>query len=697
MTRLILSIFVPFIFSFTTLYSQTYPPAERTPLEIQKFDYTFTDDFPWLEQMSSDKTKNWVSLQNNLIDEHLKVIRKKYSSKTKIEEYDFLSTNMMPYKRGQYYYSYYRLDKAKPAHLFFRENLRDDPKELINPSKIYKNNNANITGHYPSKNSKNLAAAISLDGSDRKEIRFFDIKSKKILDDIIKDVKFSSVEWNEDKGVFYKKNNNQSVFERDSTYQLLYHKLGTPQNEDKLLFDATVSNNFFDFYTTNKELLLIEYTGEKSLNFYLASLDSDEITLEKVIENETSVNKFYNYSNGYIYYSSFSYDWGEIKAFNIKDRNEDKVIVPQLYNHLLVEAKFLGEYIVVKYKTQGRFYITVYNKEGKFVRKFDLPYNTDLKFRYYDHKNKELYVTFYSYTISYLNYKLNLETGKYGIYLNEYIEPKPSLFTFDYFETKVTTYKSRDGKDIPITIVYKKGLDLNGNNPTLLKAYGGFGVISSPEYNTGLLYFLEKGGVFAYAEIRGGGDKGKKWHKEGQGLKKMNTFNDFIDAAEYLIAENYTNPKKLAITGGSQGGLLVGTAMTRRPELFKVAIPDVGIYDMFKFYDYTIGRFHYNEYGNPEIEEDFKAMMEYSPYHNIKDDVNYPVTLIITSENDDRVPPVHSYKFAAKLQNREAQKNPIYLRTNYNSGHHGKSSTYKDYTDQKADFYNFLMYHLNQD
>lgn len=424
-------------------------------------------------------------------------------------------------------------------------------------------------------------------------------------------------------------------------------------------------------------------------------MDTEDFKLEKVIENDKSPYDILHFAKDRIYFSSIQSDWGEIKSFNIYDKKDEKVVISQLYNHLLTNTHFYQDYIIGEYKTDGRNYMIVYDSNGKFVRKFDVPHNMDFNIRYYDSEAKELYVTFYSYTISYLNYKLNLESGKTGIYLNEYIESKPSLFTFDHFETKTVTYKSRDNKDIPMTIIHKKGLKLNGNNPTLLKAYGGFGVVSGPSYDTGLLYFLEKGGVYAYAEIRGGGDKGKKWHRDGMGLKKMNTFNDFIDAAEFLIKENYTNPQKLAITGGSQGGLLVGVAMTQRPELFKVAIPEVGVFDMAKFNDYTIGRFHNDEYGNPEIEEDFNAMMLYSPFHNIKEEVNYPITLIITSENDDRVPPIHSYKFAAKLQNRASQKNPIYLKTQRNSGHYGKISNYKDQLEEKADFYNFLLYHLN--
>lgn len=324
-----------------------------------------------------------------------------------------------------------------------------------------------------------------------------------------------------------------------------------------------------------------------------------------------------------------------------------------------------------------------------------MPTGYEVELNYFDEETKDCYFGVYSYTVPYRNFKVNILEGKAQPFYSRANRPKPTLFPLDYFETKIITYKSRDNVDIPITIVHKKGVVLDGNNPTLLKAYGGFGTISGATYDTGLLYFLDKGGIFAYAEIRGGGEKGFKWHQDGRGLKKKNTFNDFIDAAEFLIKEKYTSANKLAITGGSQGGLLVGVAMTQRPELFKVAVPTMGVFDMAKFDDYTVGRFHHDEYGNPKKEQDYKYMLDYSPFHNIKDEVNYPITLIITSDNDDRVPPVHSYKFAAKLQNRAAQKNPIFLKTIPKAGHYGNFSTYDKKVQDKAEFYSFLLYHLN--
>ena len=685
-----------FLFCFLS-FSQQFPVVKKTSATITKHQISYQDDYTWLENMKSDEVKNWANAQNEVVNIHLDDIKKKYSSANKIKEYNSLSTNSLPQKKRNYFYSMYRKDKSLPSSLFYRKKLNENAIEIVNPFKIFKDENAIITNFYPSENSKLLAFETTLDGSDRKEIRFVDIDKIKIADDILTNIKFSNVAWNLDSGVFYKKNNNLDRFAKDSTYQLFYHKIGNLQKDDDLIFDTTKTESDFSFRCIQNKLFIIEVNKEETIrNYYYAALNVQPIKLEKFITDDSSNFQFLNYHDGRVYFSTKEYDWGEISSFDINNRADETIVVPQIYTHLLEDSFFYKDYIVCKYKILGKNYIIVYDKNGVFIRKFDAPYGMNFIINFLDKETKELFVTFYSYTIPYLNYKLNLETGHTNPYYNEYMVPKPTLFPFDYFETKSTTYKSRDGQDIPITIVYKKGLVLDGNNPTLLKAYGGFGVVSSPSYDTGLLYFLEKGGVFAYAEIRGGGEKGLNWHKEGRGLKKINTFNDFIDGAEYLISEKYTSSKKLAITGSSQGGTLVGVAMTKRPDLFKVVIAKMGAYDMTQFDRYSVGKFHLDEYGNPEKEEEYKSLLNYSPYNNIKEDVNYPTTLIITSENDDRVPPVHSYKFAAKLQNRNAQKNPIYLKTLSNSGHFGKISNYNDYIDEKSGFYNFLLFHLNE-
>jgi len=676
--------------------AQTGVASKKIPLKVTKFGTTFYDDYAWLENTQSPEVKDWVAAQNSLTQTQMATIKEQYSLSGKIQEYNRLSTNGLPSKKGRYFYGLYRTDKDKPSVLKISEDLSASvPIEVFNPYKVYNNSNAVVAGYKPSKNSKYVACKMSLDGSDRHEIRFVNLTDFKLAQDVLTNIKFSNMEWNGDKGLFYKKNANHNIFAQDSTYQLYYHKIGKPQDEDELLFDGTKNRSDVNFFVADNKLFVIETNAAETLrNFYYTSIDTETFILNKFISDDASDFKLLGCRNNRIYFSNKDYDWGEVRSFDLYNRNDEKALIPQIYNQLLVDTDFFDDYIVCSYKTLGNYNLKVYDKDGNFIRKFDAPPGMGFDIRFYDPQSKSLFVSFYSYTLSYHNFKLYLETGEARAYYSAYTPPKPTLFPLDYFETKTITYKSRDNKDIPITIVHKKGIVLDGNNPTLLKGYGGFGVVSGPSFDTGLLYFLEKGGVFAYAEIRGGGEKGLKWHSEGKGLKKINTFNDFIDAAEFLIAQQYTSPQKLAITGGSQGGLLVGVAMTQRPELFKVVIPQVGAFDMVKFQDFTIGKYHLDEYADANTREGFNALLAYSPYHNIKENVNYPTTLIITSENDDRVPPLHSFKFAARLQGREAQKNPVFLKTLSNAGHYGKS-TYKNRIDEKAEFFSFLLYYLN--
>ncbi len=679
------------------LFCQNFPTTKSIPKTLTKFGTSYQDDYLWLENMKSEETKSWTNAQNLVTNEHFEEIKKKYDILSKIKDYHHYSSSGLPSKKEAYYYSEYIRDKDKPSNLFYRKNLNDEPIELFNPFKIYKSANAILMDYNPSKSSKYLSCKVSLDGSDRNEIRFVDIEKIRNLEDVISNVKFSKMVWNHDSGIFYMLNTNQNVFAKDSTYQLYYHKLGTNQDVDKLIFDATKTGNGFTYFTKKDRLFIVEKDRKTDTkNYYYALLNEENYKLEKIFDSDDSKFTLLNYNNNSIYFSNNEYDWGDIRTFNISNRADEKVLIPQIYNNLLVAPYFLEGYIFCKYKAIGKNFIIAYDENGNFIRRIDSPDNSDFDVKFFDSKTKCLYISVFSKTISSQNFKLNIETGDVNHFYNDYFPPKITLFPLDHFITKSIFYKSRDGKDVPITIVYKKGIILNGTNPTLLEAYGGFGVVSEQNFDASLLYFLEKGGVYAFAEIRGGGERGLKWHKDGMGLKKMNSFNDFIDAAEYLIKEKYTSPEKLAITGASNGGLVVGVAMTQRPELFKVAIPKVGVFDMINFDKYTVGRYHFNEYGNPEDTTDFTNLLSYSPYHNIKENVNYPVTLIITSENDDRAVPMHSYKFAARLQNRTAQKNPIYLKTLDNSGHNGKVANYNDYFEEKANFYDFILYHLNQ-
>ncbi len=684
------------LFVSITVFSQHKIETKKVSTTLSKHGITIQDDYTWLENTSNKEVIDWITLQNNVSEQKLTEVVKNHNFSFKIKDYDYLSTYSLPSKNGKYFYNTYRIDKNKPGVLYYRESLNDLGKPLVDPYDVYKDENVVLLGYYPSKNSKYLAFRISPNGSDRHEIKFRDFVNKKYLNDVLTDIKFSSVAWNGDKGVFYKKNSNKEFFARDSTYQLFYHKIGDVQSKDQLVFDTSNTKSNFSFFTKKNKLYISEVSeDETTKNYYYTELDNEQFDFKNFVKEDKTNFEYLNIVADKFYFSDEKYPWGNISYFDINNRAESTILIPQVYSHLLIGATFLDNYIICKYNNMGKYYMSIYDYTGKFIRKFEAPHSMDFQIRFYDEKTNELFVTFYSYTIPSLNYKLNITTGANDIYFNEFIQPKPTLFPFNYFETKIITYKSRDNKDIPIVIIHKKGIELNGNNPTLLKAYGGFGSISSPTYDTGLLHFLEKGGVYAYAQIRGGGEKGKNWHKEGKGLKKINSINDFVDAAEFLMSEKYTNPNKIAITGGSNGGLVVGAAMTQRPDLFKVVVANVGVFDMINAQKFTVGKYHLDEYGNADIKEEFNSLLKFSPLHNIKEDVNYPTCLIITSENDDRVPPFHSYKFVAKLQSRSAQKNPIYLKVNKNAGHYGNISNYENRVKKESEFYSFIWEHLN--
>ena len=692
-----------FFFVLLPLFTlaQNYPVTKKTTQNITKHGKTYKDDYTWLENMRSPEVTAWVTAQNKVSGTHIDMVNDKIFSLPTITKYEAQTDFHIPRKKRLYYYSLLRYsdEEQQTASLGYKKKLDGNFINLVNPNYFYSGKTVNVHSYEPSVTSKTLAYKLMIDGSDQHEVRFVTISNGKKLPDVIKNAKFGGMAWKGDEGIFYNKNTNASQFAADSTFQVFYHKLGTDVVGDKLIFDASSIKGQTYYFTSNDGTRLFLYVADKEeakVDYFYADLTKDTFELKKFLDNVPPDFEISGYNNGRIYISSKESNWGDVRSFDPDNPAEKKVVISQYQNQLLTDTYFFKDRIVCKYKNADVNYLMLFDYTGKFIKKIQTPKAMDVTLAVNDYYDKDVFFYVKSYTIPPILFTLNLDTGAYDRYVSQTFNKTTAPFPVDYFESKSTTYTSRDGVQVPIIIVYKKGLVLDGNNPTLLEAYGGFGVVNEPHYDNGLIYFLNNGGVYAYAEVRGGGDKGRQWHRNGMGLKKINTVNDFTDAAEYLIAQHYTSPNRLGITGASQGGLLVGATMVKRPELFKVAIPKVGVYDMAKFHDYTIGRFHYDEYGDPEIAAEFAAMMEYSPYHNIKDDVNYPTTLIITSDNDDRVPPAHSFKFAARLQNRAAQTNPIYLKTLSQSGHYGVMTNEDDKLKDKAEFYSFLLYHLKR-
>ena len=681
--------------------AQNYPATKKVPQTITKHGITYQDDYAWLENMRSPEVLAWVAAQNKVADAFTAGLISKIYPLPTLQKFENQTDFSIPAKDRQFYYSLLRYtdeEKQTPS-LAYKKTLDGGFISLVNPNFFYKGKTVNILSPTPSIGSKILAYKLMINGSDQHEIRFVTISNGKKHDDVIKNAKFGTIAWKADEGIFYNKNTNTSQFAADSTYHVFYHKLGTDVANDALILDASSIKGQTHYFTSNdgtRLFLAVADRSERYVDYYYADLTSQKTVLKKFLDNVPPDFNISGYNNGRIYISSKESNWGDVRSFDPDMPNERKTVIPQYQNQLLVDTYFFENRIVCKYKNIDGNYLMLFDYTGKFIKKIQTPKATDITLAGNDYFDKEVFFYLSGYTVPPILFTLNLETGVYDRYVSKTFNKTTAPFPIDYFVSTSTTYTSRDGVQVPITIVHKKGIALNGNNPTLLEAYGGFGAVSQPHYDNGLVYFLNSGGVYAYAEVRGGGEKGVQWHRQGMRLKKINTLNDFIDAAQYLIKQNYTSANRLGITGASQGGLLVGAALVQHPELFKVALPKVGVYDMANFHQYTVGRFHFDEYGDPDDPKEFAAMMEYSPYHNIMENVNYPTTLIITSDNDDRVPPVHSYKFAAMLQGRPAQKNAVYLKTRLDSGHNGVTTSHEDRLAEKSDFYSFLLYHLNR-
>jgi prolyl oligopeptidase len=447
------------LFVSITVFSQHKIETKKVSTTLSKHGITIQDDYTWLENTSNKEVIDWITLQNNVSEQKLTEVVKNHNFSFKIKDYDYLSTYSLPSKNGKYFYNTYRIDKNKPGVLYYRESLNDLGKPLVDPYDVYKDANVVLLGYYPSKNSKYLAFRISPNGSDRHEIKFRDFVNKKYLNDVLTDIKFSSVAWNVDKGVFYKKNSNKEFFARDSTYQLFYHKIGDVQSKDQLVFDTSNTKSNFSFFTKKNKLYISEVSeDETTKNYYYTELDNEQFDFKNFVKEDKTNFEYLNIVADKFYFSDEKYPWGNVSYFDINNRSESTILIPQVYSHLLIGATFLDNYIICKYNNMGKYYMSIYDYTGKFIRKFEAPHSMDFQIRFFDEKTNELFVTFYSYTIPSLNYKLNITTGANDIYFNEFIQPKPTLFPFNYFETKIITYKSRDNKDIPIVIIHKKEL-----------------------------------------------------------------------------------------------------------------------------------------------------------------------------------------------------------------------------------------------
>ncbi len=678
-----------------------YPPTKKGDVKDTIFGTVVEDPYRWLEDDNSAETAEWVKAQNQLTFGYLEKLPYREQIKTRLTELWDYPKYGTPFKEAGKYFFYKNNGLQNQSVLYITTDLAAEPSVLLDPNTLSEDGTAALSGIEISNDGKYLIYQVAKSGSDWNEIFVKNIETGEMLTDHIKWVKFSGVSWYND-GFFYSAYDQPeagSELSKSNEFQKVYfHKLGTEQSSDELIVND--SNNakrmFGAGMTEDKRFLLIS----KSQGSHGNALDFKDLSKKNtgfvslMDKYEFEFNPLDNLGDDL--YVLTNYKAPKYRLVKINSNKPEEAnwvdIIPEKKD-VLESVRFIAGKLVVNYMTDAHSKTEVYSYEGVLDHEVQLPgIGTVSAFS----GKKDENIAFYSYT----SFNTPGEIYKYDFTAKEsalHFRPEVKFNPEDY-EVKQEFYASKDGTKVPMFIVHKKGLELNGSNPTLLYAYGGFNISLTPSFSAARIAFLENGGVFAMPNLRGGGEYGEEWHLAGTKLQKQNVFDDFIAAAEYLINQKYTSSKKLAIQGGSNGGLLVGAVTNQRPDLFKVALPAVGVMDMLRFHKFTIGWAWAGDYGTSEdSEEMFKYLLNYSPYHSIKTDVAYPAVLATTADHDDRVVPAHTFKYMARLQEYGAgNKLPLLVRIDAKAGHGAGKPTAK-VIEEYTDVWSFVFYHLGME
>ncbi|WP_335965201.1 prolyl oligopeptidase family serine peptidase [Galbibacter sp. PAP.153] len=674
-----------------------YPATKKVDTVNSYFGTEVKDPYRWLEDDRSDETAAWVKAENEVTFGYLERIPFREQLKKRLEQlwnYEKLSA---PFKEGDYTY-YYKNDGLQNQYVVYRKKTGDNKEEVfLDPNTFSTDGTTSLSGLSFSKSGKLAAYSISEGGSDWRKIIVKNAETKEIIEDTLADVKFSGISWKADEGFYYSsydKPKGSELSAKTDQHKLYYHKLGTPQKDDKLIFGGTeeqkhryVGGNVTE---DNRYLIISASISTSGNKLYLKDLTKENASLTPIIE--TTESDTYVIENK----GSTLFLLTDLDAPNKKIVTVDaSAPTPENWKDFIPETEYVlnpntgSGYFFAEYMVDAVSQVKQYNYKGELVRDIELPGLGSIGGFGAKKKDKELYYSFTNYNTPGSIYKFNPETGE----SEAYWKPKIDFNGNDY-ESEQVFYTSKDGTKIPMIITYKKGIELNGKNPTILYGYGGFNISLTPSFSTAMAVWLEQGGIYAVPNLRGGGEYGKKWHDAGIKLHKQNVFDDFIAAGEYLIDQHYTSSEYLAIRGGSNGGLLVGATMTQRPDLMKVALPAVGVLDMLRYHTFTAGAGWAYDYGTAEdSKEMFNYLKGYSPVHNVKKDTRYPATLITTGDHDDRVVPAHSFKFAAELQEKQQGKNPVLIRIETNAGH-GAGTPVSKTIDQYADIFGFTLFNM---
>ncbi|MBE9062662.1 prolyl oligopeptidase family protein, partial [cf. Phormidesmis sp. LEGE 11477] len=671
---------------------------------------TVADPYRWLEDPNAEETAQWVEAQNQVTFDYLNQLPGRDRLNTRLTELWNYERYGIPFKKGDsdnaghpVRYFYYKNDGLQnQSVLYTLPTLDAEPTVLLDPNTLSEDGTVALSGVSISKNAQYLAYGLSTAGSDWMEWRVRDIATGKDTDDLIKWVKFSGASWTHNhKGFFYSRYDEpkeETKLEDVNRFQkLYYHQLGTSQADDSLVYERSDQPDwgFSGQVTEDGQYLLISVwlgTDPKNLVFYKDLHDSNAEVVELVSDFEAQYSLIDNEGSTFWFRTDLDAPKGKVIAVDIStpDKTNWKTLIPES-EETLESVGVLNNQFVADYLKDAYTQIKIFDLSGEPVREVALPGIGSAGGFNGKRTDTETFYSFTSYTVPSRIYHYDFATGKSTLFR------EPTLpFNPDDYETRQVFYSSKDGTEIPMFITAKKGLDLNGENPTLLYGYGGFSISLSPSFSVSNVVWLELGGVYAVANLRGGGEYGEAWHQQGIKTSKQNVFDDFISAGEWLIEQKYTNSEKLAIAGGSNGGLLVGACITQRPDLFGAALPAVGVLDMLRFNQFTIGWAWESDYGSPQDEAEFQALYAYSPLHNLKPDTAYPSTMITTADHDDRVVPAHSFKFAAALQAAHTGNKPVLIRIETKAGHGAGKPTTKQ-IEEATDKWAFLAHELGVD
>lgn len=676
-----------------------YPKTEKVSFSEVYHGTQVEDPYRWLEDDNSPATKEWVQQQNSVTFGYLSSIPFRDKVKQRLEELWNYPRYSSPFEKGGLYY-FFKNDGLQNQSILYRQKGLDGvPEEFLNPNTLSKEGIAALGSINFSKTGRYMAYSIAVAGSDWQEIFVMDADSKKPLSDKVEWTKFGGVSWNGDEGFYYsgydKPDEKSKLSKKNEFHKVFYHRLGTAQSEDKLVYDDPANPLRYHGAGLSEDqrfLILSISQGTSGAEIrYRDMKDPAQKDFRLLIAGFTTQPSVIDNVDGKLLVRTND-GAPNYKVVLVDPKNPSpsnwKTVIPEK-DEALQGVGTGGGYLFARYLKDASTKVYQYTYDGRLVREIELPGIGTASGFGGEKDDREFFYSFSSFSVAPAIYRYDIATGKSTLFRET--ETKLNL---EGVGTEQVFFTSKDGTKVPMFLTYKKGMKRDGNTPVLLYGYGGFNIPMTPGFSVSNAFFVEQGGIYAVVNLRGGSEYGEKWHQAGMLEKKQNVFDDFIAAAEYLIENKYTSSEKIAIRGGSNGGLLVGAAMTQRPDLFKVALPAVGVMDMLRFHKFTVGWGWTVEYGNADSAKQFPFLYKYSPYHNLKEGVKYPATLITTADHDDRVVPAHSFKFASRLQEYHAGDNPVLIRIETNAGHGAGKPTNKQ-IEEAADVWSFVMKNLN--